>query len=218
MATPHVAGVAALIKQNHPHWGPAAITSAIMTTADVADGSGSPILAQQTNQLTPATPFDYGAGSINPSRAIDPGLVFNTYFRDYIQFLCAVPGVDDDSVRRAAGVGCPTKRKAWCSDLNTASLTISNLVGSRKVKRRVTNVGGHNETYRVTVRDPLGVEVSVSPQVFSISANASVILIIVLEAIEATNAYTFGEMILRGSRKHVVSVPIAVFASSSLGS
>lgn len=218
MATPHVAGVAALIKQKHPHWSPAAITSAMMTTADVADDSGAPILAQQTNQLAPATPFDYGAGSINPSRAIDPGLVFNTYFRHYIQFLCAVPGVDDESVRRAVGVGCPTKRKDWCSDLNTASLTVSNLVGSRKVIRRVTNVGGHNETYQVTVREPLGVKVSVSPQVFTISANASMHLRIVLEATEATNAYTFGEMVLRGSRKHVVSVPIAVYASSSLGS
>ncbi|KAK9274940.1 hypothetical protein L1049_022196 [Liquidambar formosana] len=215
MATPHIAGVAALIKQKHPHWSPSIITSAMMTTADVTDRSGAPILAQSTSQLAPATPFDYGAGSINPSRAIDPGLVFHTSFKHYIQFLCAVPGVNDESVRRAVGVGCSTMKKALCSDLNTASVTVSSLVGSRKVTRRVTNVD-EEETYRVFVREPVGVAVSVSPRIFKISANASKHLKIVLEATEATNAYTFGEMVLQGTRKHVVRVPIAVYVSSSL--
>ncbi|CAL5359710.1 unnamed protein product [Camellia sinensis] len=219
MATPHIAGVAALIKQKHPHWNPSAITSAMMTTADVTDPFGAPILAQQTNQLIPGTPFDFGSGSINPSRAIDPGLVFNTYFNQYMQFLCDVPGVDDMSVRRAVGVGCPSKRKAWCSDLNTASVTVSSLVGSRKVIRKVTNVGDEAEKYKVVVKEPLGVKVSVVPKVFKISVNASRNLNLVLEATKVTNAYTFGEMVLEGdSRKHVVRVPIAVYVSSSIGS
>ncbi|KAI7980637.1 Subtilisin-like protease SBT2.5 [Camellia lanceoleosa] len=218
MATPHIAGVAALIKQKHPHWNPSAITSAMMTTADVTDPFGAPILAQQTNKLTPGTPFDFGSGSINPSRAIDPGLVFNTYFNQYMQFLCDVPGVDDMSVRRAVGVGCPSKRKAWCSDLNTASVTISSLVGSRKVIRKVTNVGDEAEKYKVVVKEPLGVKVSVVPKVFKISVNASRNLNLVLEATKVTNAYTFGEMVLEGDRKHVVRVPIAVYVSSSIGS
>ncbi|KAA8525979.1 hypothetical protein F0562_007921 [Nyssa sinensis] len=218
MATPHIAGVAALIKQTHPNWSPAAITSAMMTTADVADRHGDPILAQQSNQLSPATPFDFGAGFINSSRAIDPGLVFHTKFQNYIEFLCAVPGVDDMSVRRALGVGCPNKRKAWCSDLNTASVTVSNLVGSRKVIRKVTSVGNGNETYKVNIREPLGVKITVSPRVFKVSKNAITVLRLVLEATEVTNAYTFGEMVLRGSKNHVVRVPIAVYVGSSLGS
>ncbi|XP_011047561.1 PREDICTED: subtilisin-like protease [Populus euphratica] len=218
MATPHIAGVAALIKQKHPRWSPAAITSAMMTTASTFDHSGSPILAQLTNQIAPATPFDFGAGFINPVHAIDPGLVFDSHFEQYVQFLCAVPGVDEGSVRRAVGTGCPTKRRAWCSDLNTASVTISNLVGSRKVIRSVTNVSGRNEVYRVTVRQPSGVKVTVSPRVVVINGNASKHLRIVLTAIKATRTYTFGEMVLHGSRKHVVRVPIAVCVSTSLKS
>ncbi|KAG5228794.1 subtilisin protease [Salix suchowensis] len=204
MATPHIAGVAALIKQKHPRWSPAAITSAMMTTASTFDHSGSPFLAQSTNQTAPATPFDFGAGSINPAQAIDPGLIFNSHFEQYVQ--------------RAAGTGCPTKRRAWCSDLNTASVIISNLVGSRKVIRRVTNVSSRNEVYRVTVRQPSGVNVTVSPQVVMINGNASKHLKIVLTAIQATRTYTFGEMVLHGSRKHVVRVPIAVYVSTSLKS
>ncbi|XVE57550.1 hypothetical protein DITRI_Ditri04bG0099400 [Diplodiscus trichospermus] len=217
MATPHIAGIAALIKQKHPKWSPAAITSAMMTTADRTDTSGGPILAQSTNQLAPATPFDFGAGSINACQAIEPGLIFNANFKHYVQFLCAVPGLDDRSLRRAVGVGCPDNRKFWCSDLNTASVIISNLVGSREVIREVTNVGHKNETYTVYVREPLGVNVTVVPATFRIGGNASRRLKLIFQATETTNAYTFGEMVLK-SMVHTVRVPLAVYVSSVVSS
>lgn len=223
MATPHIAGVAALIKQRHPKWSPAAITSAMMTSAEVTDHSGSPILAQDYSDspilehvLVHATPFDFGAGFINPARAIDPGLIFNAHFQEYVQFLCAVPGVDDDYVRRVTGYGCPTENQGWCSDLNTPSITVSNLVGSRKVIRRVRNVSSANETYTVTVKEPSGVKVSVSPQVFKIRGLASRELKIVLKATNSTRAYSFGAMVLQGNNNRIIRIPIAVYVSTSL--
>lgn len=223
MATPHIAGVAALIKQRHPKWSPAAITSAMMTSAEVTDHSGSPILAQDYSDspilehvLVHATPFDFGAGFINPARAIDPGLIFNAHFQEYVQFLCAVPGVDDDYVRRVTGYGCPPENQGWCSDLNTPSITVSNLVGSRKVIRRVRNVSSANETYTVTVKEPSGVKVSVSPQVFKIRGLASREVKIVLKATNSTRAYSFGAMVLQGNNNHIIRIPIAVYVSTSL--
>ena len=216
MATPHVAGVAALIKQKYPSWSPAAIASAIMTTANMSDSSGLPTLAQRSSEVTAATPFDCGAGFINPAKAIDPGLIFDIEYKSYIQFLCAVPGVDDESVSRAVGTKCPSPGIEWCSDLNTASVTVANLVGSRRVQRRVTSVGENVERYTVVVREPAGVEVMVKPQAFKISPNATRAVRIDLVAREVTNAFTFGEVVLHGDHQHRVRIPLAVFVSSTL--
>lgn len=82
MAAPHIAGIAALLKQKHPHWSPAAIKSALMTTSTTLDRTERPLQAQQfsesgTMSLVPATPFDFGSGHVNPRAALDPGLVFD---------------------------------------------------------------------------------------------------------------------------------------------
>lgn len=189
----------------------------MLTTTNSTVTIGAPILAQQKNKLSRATSFDFVAGSINPSKAIDPGLIFDFYFKHYVQFLYTFPGVDDMSMRRAMGVGCSSKKTEWCSDLNTASVTVSNLVGSRKVTRRVTNVGELVEKYTVLVREPFGVNITVTPQSFKISVNASRHITLFLVATQMTNAYTFGEMVLEGNNNHVVRVPISVYVSSTLG-
>jgi subtilisin family serine protease len=66
MAVPHVAGIAALLKEAHPDWSPAALRSALLTTArqDVLNQDGE----------TAADPFDFGAGHVVPNAAIAPGL------------------------------------------------------------------------------------------------------------------------------------------------
>lgn len=80
MATPHVAGIAALIKQTNPSWTPSMIASAIATTATKNDEHGQVIMAEGfgVHSLYPSTPMDLGSGLISPSRAVDPGLVFSS--------------------------------------------------------------------------------------------------------------------------------------------
>ncbi|KAK1286897.1 hypothetical protein QJS10_CPB20g01345 [Acorus calamus] len=211
MAAPHVAGVAALIKQRNPHWTPAMVTSALSTTA-----RGPDILADRGDSRGPADPFDCGAGFISPARALDPGLVLEAHFEDYLRFLCAVPGVDGESVMRAVGTGCagPTGRPA---DLNVPSVVVSNLVGSMRVMRRLTNVGGEREVYNVTVREPSGVSVRVAPQVFAIERDGAEHLRISIRAESAINEFVFGEIMLKGDRGHVVRIPLAISVTSTLG-
>lgn len=78
MATPHVVGAAALIKQVNPSWTPSMIASAMLTTATKHDNYGDLIMAEGSDisSLSPATPFDIGSGLLNPTSALNPGLVF----------------------------------------------------------------------------------------------------------------------------------------------
>ena len=70
MATPHVAGAAALLLQLHPWWTPAMVKSALMTTA-------TEDVFLNTTQTVRAGVLDRGAGRIDLTKAGDPGLVVN---------------------------------------------------------------------------------------------------------------------------------------------
>lgn len=71
MAAPHVAGAAALLRQLHPDWSNDDVKSALMNTARFLDV----YLDNAHTQL--AQPLDMGAGCIDLSRAIDPGLLLS---------------------------------------------------------------------------------------------------------------------------------------------
>jgi subtilisin family serine protease len=89
----HLSDIAALLKSSHPKWSPAAIKSAIMTTADVLNRAGKPI-ADYT--MIPANIFATGAGHVNPSKANDPGLVYDIQPDDYIPYLCGLNYTDHE--------------------------------------------------------------------------------------------------------------------------
>lgn len=94
MSCPHLSGIAALLKSSHPYWSPAAIKSAIMTSAYTQNVEGKAIVDQT---LQPADVFATGAGHVNPTRANDPGLVYDIQPDDYIPYLCGL-GYKDEEV------------------------------------------------------------------------------------------------------------------------
>ncbi|KAL5199849.1 hypothetical protein ABZP36_021052 [Zizania latifolia] len=89
MAAPHAIDVAALVKSYHPDWSPIAIKSAILTTLDTTDNTGGLILDKQHQR---ATVFMTGAGHINPSKAADPGLIYDLDVTEYAGYICALLG------------------------------------------------------------------------------------------------------------------------------
>ncbi|KAA8534155.1 hypothetical protein F0562_031652 [Nyssa sinensis] len=80
MACPHATGVAAYIKSFHPSWSPAAIKSALMTTAFP--------LSVKTNSTD--AEIAYGAGHLDPIKAVNPGLVDDADAADYVRTLTNV--------------------------------------------------------------------------------------------------------------------------------
>ncbi len=156
-SAPHVAGVAALLREAEPTWQPDALKSALMTTARQN-------VVQPIGQGAP-TPFDFGAGHIDPNRAIDPGLVYQFTRDDYLAFTCTTtsPHITRSECDALLAAGFP----ANASDLNLPSIGVADLVSSRTVTRRVTNVG-EAATYSSSVVAPEGVTVTVSPPTLSI--------------------------------------------------
>lgn len=162
MSVPHVAGVAALIKQRYPDWTPAEIKSALMTTArqGVINADDDP-----------ATPFDMGAGHLEPNDSINPGVVYPANINDYDAFLCGLEGGNPRLTESECDAIDSDEYSRNAYDLNQPSVAISQLVSTTTVKRRVTNKGPAGTTYTASIDAPEGIDVTVDPAVFTLGDN-----------------------------------------------
>lgn len=156
MSCPHVAAAAALLKAIHPDWSSAAIRSALMTTAWMKNNKGLPITNADGSI---ATPFSFGSGHFCPTKAADPGLVYDTSYEDYLLYLCSHGFSFTNPVFR-----CPNKPPS-AFNLNYPSIAIPNLNGTAIVKRTVTNVGGSKSVYFFSAKPPMGVSVKANPSI-----------------------------------------------------
>ncbi|KAF0887942.1 hypothetical protein E2562_005649 [Oryza meyeriana var. granulata] len=158
MSTPHLSGIAALIKGTYPDWSPAAIKSALMTTAYVVDNLKKPILDERFNT---AGHFAIGAGHVSPSEAIDPGLIYDTDEAQYISYLCGL-GYTDVQVEIITHLkdACKNGSKITEAQLNYPSVAVRASAGKLVVNRAVTNVGEANSSYTVEIDMPKEVKAS----------------------------------------------------------
>jgi subtilisin family serine protease len=191
MASPHIAGIGALLKARHPDWLPSEIKSAIMTSATDTVSSGGDWFAQ-------------GAGFVQPNGAADPGLVYPTTATEYRQYLVSL-GVHFAPPN-------DTLTPITASNLNQASIAVGTMAGVETVTRRVRNVGTTSAKYKATVDLP-GVEVTVSPSQLTLAAGQSATFTVSFTRDDAplgewaTGSLTWTQ---QGSGSHVVRTPIAV--------
>ncbi|GMH15747.1 hypothetical protein Nepgr_017588 [Nepenthes gracilis] len=159
MSCPHVAGVGALLKTLHRDWSPAAIRSAIMTTAKVRDNTAS---AMKNASYMKATSFDYGSGHLQPNRAMDPGLVYDLTINDYLDFLCAL-GYNRTMIEPFHDNPYTCPKSTSLLNFNYPSITVPKLSGTITLTRTVKNVGTPG-TYIARIREPWGVSIRVEPK------------------------------------------------------
>jgi subtilisin family serine protease len=168
MSSPHAAGVSALVKAAHPTWTPGQIKSALMTS------SIQQVL--KPDGLTPADPFNTGAGSIRANRAIHPTLTFDVTAAQY-----------------AALAADPLHR----IDANLPSINVPTFSGTVTTTRRALNVSGATRSFTVHTSAPAGSSIVVSPSSFTLQGGQSAVLTITIEgAALAPNQQYFASITL----------------------
>lgn len=197
MASPHVAGAAALIRAAKPAWTPSQVESALATTARssvrVAVGnapSGATDFA--------ASAFDAGSGTIDVSKAIRAGLYFDV----------------TDAEFRAANPGAGGQPR----DLNRPSIVHDACFERCSVNRRVTEVAGGG-SWRVEADFPSPAAATVTPSTFTLTTGQSQNLAISFDVSDASFPGTWVEGRLRfvrtgGAPAETAEVPVALFADA----
>jgi len=201
MSSPHATGVSALVKAAHPDWTPMEIKSALMTSSVQS--------VVKEDGVTPADPFDMGAGSIRADRAVNPTLVFD---ENYADFLAAA----NDTLHRI--------------DLNMASVDATTMTGWITTKRVATNVSGHDQDLEVSTQAPDGVQIIVtdrksknphkdgkpanllkSDKRIHLKKNGTTDIWITISAPEVVNGQYFGRITLDPKKpgSNPVTIPVA---------
>ncbi len=201
MSSPHIAGLAALVIQAHPRWSPAAVKSALMTTATTLDNKGNPIV---NDTGTAASALDYGAGQVVPTKALDPGLVYDSGPKDWLRYLCGLGQLP------ASDRSCKKLGTIDASNLNYPSIAAGDLAGDQTITRTVTNVSRSRSTYTAHVSSPAGFSMSVVPSKLRLSPGQSAHVKIKLTRTSAAfGAYAFGSLMWKDGT-HAVQSPIVV--------
>ncbi|XP_051206333.1 subtilisin-like protease 1 [Lolium perenne] len=210
MATPHISGVAALLKSIHPSWSPAAIKSAILTTSDMVNSTGGSILDQHH---TKASVYDTGAGHVNVTRAADPGLVYDLGITDYAGYICWFLGKDGlATIVRNSSLTCTNLPKIEDVQLNYPTITMPMTSTPFTVNRTVTNVGPATSTYTAKVDVPKSLVVRVFPETLTFSKVGEKKTFSVTASSHIGKELFFEGSLRWVSDRHVVRSPIVVAA------
>ncbi len=192
MSSPHAAGVSALVKAAHPSWTPAQIKSALMTS--------SVQTVVKEDGVTPATPFDMGAGSIRADRAVNPTLVFDETYADFV-------AAGSDPLHRI--------------NLNIASIDATTMSGEITTTRTALNVSGQDQSLAVSVQSPAGAQIIVSNNApgpkgpgkssknLGVLAGQSLTFWVTISAPEAADGQYFGRITLTPKHGNPVTIPVA---------
>jgi len=188
MASPHIAGSAALLMSLHPDWTPAEIQSAMQLTAAH--------VVLKEDGVTPGTPFDRGSGRVDLVGAANSGLIMNETVDNY---LAADPAIGGD----VGAINLPSMANSAC--VVTCSWT-----------RTVTATANASWTAMTVGHD--GLTLAVSPESFTLVEGESVELTVTADVSGVDSEdHVFGYLVLEttgggtaGDGIPAATMPIAV--------
>ena len=178
MSAPHIAGSAILVKAQHAGWSPGAIKSAIMTTATTS--------VVKEDLVTPADPFDMGAGRVDLTKAADAPIVFD---------------------ETAANMATKGANPLTAIDLNLPSVNVPTMPGTVQVSRTATNVSGESYGYNVTAKAPAGSKISVVPESGAILPGGSQTFQITISSSAPSGQY-FGQINFQSASGPSLHLPV----------
>ena len=181
MSAPHIAGSAILLQSLHPDWSPGAIKSALMTTADTA------VVKEDT--VTPADPFDDGAGRVDLTVA------------------GAAPVVFEDSAQHMFETG---DDPLLAMNVNIPSINLPTMPGVVTVTRTATNVTKKAYNFQVLTDAPDGATIKVTPKSGKIKAGESKTFTITITSGAPAGQY-FGQIQLLSAGNPTLHLPVAFY-------
>ena len=186
MSSPHMAGVAALMRALHGNWTAAEIHSALVTTAR-SEG------VRKEDGLRPADPFDLGGGRVDLALAPRAGLTLDI---DAAAFRAADPATGGDP-----------------SSLNLGSLAEDDCDGTCTWTRTVRSRAGVPTTWRASGSGPSGLKWTFSPAEFTLAPNATQTVTITADARKlSVGRWNFGAVTFtpKGGDVAATRLPVAL--------
>lgn len=188
MASPHLAGAAALLKSARPAWSADAIISALTSTAAPS------VRLRHGNGTQVASPFEQGSGRADLSLAVNAGLSFDETTQAW---LAANPasGGDPRTLNR------PSIVDAGCIDACSFTRTVTALSAS---------------TWTASVTSVAGMQVSVMPANFTLSAGQKQVLEISVDFTDTSGRGQWNHarmnLVPQSTTLATTSVPVSIFS------
>ena len=165
----------------------------------------------------------YGAGHIDPIRALQPGLIYNLSKSDYARFLC-------DEGYTGIAISLFTNENTSCSSLPNIrgqdalnyppmSLQLNNPNSSISTMfhRKVTNVGSEKAIYKAIVKALANLKVTVVPKQLDFShLHEEKSFMVVKKGPPLNNITSFSTSLEWSDTKHKVKSPIFVYLTQKM--
>ena len=132
--------------------------------------------------VTPADPFDRGAGALRVDTAV-----------------AAVVTISETPEGFVGSMGSPRDRV----DLNLPSISTNPLPGALTTKRTLQNVTGKDQEFKVSATATNGVRITVSPKSFTVPARQARTITVTIDGTAAPDGWSFGQVTLTPDEKKV---------------